>query len=92
MATEDVLHSVAANVIGLGFTVGVMAVGITRARRRGRADPFDWVAFLAGPLIPLAMLSFASLEGVLQRMMFAIAYVWYLREASRIPPPPGRPA
>ena len=78
--TEDTLHSVAATVMGFAF-----ALGVTAARwRPGRPASFrvlDVVAIAASVVIPLAMSAATDVTGALQLAMFAIAYLWYAREA-----------
>src|SRR5690606_28025650 len=78
--TEDTLHSVAATVMGFAF-----ALGVTAARWwPGRPASFrvlDVVAIAASVVIPLAMSASTDVTGALQRAMFAIAYLWYAREA-----------
>ena len=80
-ATEDTLHSVAATVMGFAFAFGVLAVAA--APRRGRRRWFDGVAMVASVVLPLGMTQFASVAGVLQRLMFGVAYCWYAAEGSK---------
>lgn len=79
--TEDLLHSVAATGMGLAFAAGVLVVGL---RRRG-AGPWprvlDAVAVVASVALPAAMSLFPAVDGVLQRLMFAVAYAWYAVQA-----------
>lgn len=78
--TEDALHSVAATVMGFAF-----ALGVTAARwwpgRPSTLRVLDVVAIAASVVIPLAMSLSPAYSGALQRAMFAIAYLWYAREA-----------
>lgn len=77
--TEDLLHSIAATVMGFAFALGVAAIGLRRdgtRRRRG----LDVVAIAASVAIPVAMAASTDHAGALQRAMFGIAYVWYARE------------
>jgi hypothetical protein len=80
--TEDLLHSIAASGMGLAFAVGVCAVAISRYRRPGRrrVRVLDVLAIAASVLIPLGMVSYPGIAGLLQRMMFTIAYLWYALE------------
>lgn len=70
---EDFVHSVGATTMGFAFTVGVIACAVTRVLPRR----FDVVAIAAATVLPVAMWSFESIDGALQRMMFAVAYLWY---------------
>jgi hypothetical protein len=36
---------------------------------------------VAATVIPVLMARFAGLDGVIQRLMFLVAYLWYTREA-----------
>jgi drug/metabolite transporter (DMT)-like permease len=88
--TEDLLHSLAATGMGFAFAFGVLARGMRRARERGKPDLFDVIAVLAAVLIPLGMSGASEIQGVLQRTMFFIAYVWFAREALELVPHPTR--
>lgn len=79
---EDLLHSVAATAMGFAFALGVLAVasGGWRHRRMVRRI-LDVLAVAASVVIPLSMMAAPDLAGVLQRSMFAIAYLWYLGES-----------
>jgi hypothetical protein len=81
--TEDLLHSVAATGMGLAFAAGVVAVALERARRRRGLRVLDVMAVAAAVAIPLAMSAASSAGGLLQRLMFAVAYAWYVAEAVR---------
>jgi hypothetical protein len=80
-ATEDLLHSVAAFSMGVAFALGVLAVMLRRDVRQIGPRVFDWIAIAAAALIPLAMTVWSDQTGLLQRAMFAIAFVWYGAEA-----------
>jgi hypothetical protein len=71
--TEDFLHSLAATAMGFAFAGGVVAAVVYRRK----ADILDISAVAASVLIPLAMVAFPDADGLFQRVMFAIAYVWY---------------
>ena len=84
---EDLAHSVAATTMGFAFAFGVLAVGL----RSGRPAPrhwFDVVAIVASVALPLGMLGLPQLAGLLQRVMFVIAYAWYAAEALEVPTDP----
>lgn len=75
---EDTLHSIAATSMGFVFAFGVLIVGW---RRVSGWKVIDFLALGASILVPLAMLSTTGWDGLWQRAMFAIAYVWYIVEA-----------
>lgn len=71
---EDELHSLFATVVGFAFTFGAVAQSfIERSLWRRLAC---YVAAVAAIGLPLAMLGFAEIAGVLQRLMFAISFAW----------------
>lgn len=80
---EDLLHSVAASAVGFAFTVGVLFVTARRGPNAGWARAFDLVAVAAAVIIPMTMFNVPDVEGLIQRIMFAIGYVWYAAEAVR---------
>jgi len=80
---EDLLHSIASFGVGFAFTAGVVAVSVRRAGKAWRARVFDWVAVVAAVVIPMTMFSVAGVAGIVQRIMFGIAFLWYGGEALR---------
>jgi hypothetical protein len=87
--TEDLLHSIAASTMGLAFAAGVVIVLV--ARRSTGVGLLGPLAVVASMAIPLAMTAWPEGSGALQRLMFAIAYLWYGREALMSGPlPDGR--
>jgi uncharacterized membrane protein (DUF2068 family) len=80
---EDILHSVAATVVGFSFALGVLATLIRRWREDRWMQAFDVVSISAAIILPLAMMQVAEYIGVFQRSMFGIAYLWYGTEAIR---------
>lgn len=78
--TEDLLHSVSATAMGFAFALGVAAAAWWPGRPT-KIRVLDVVAVVASIVIPLAMSAAAGYAGALQRAMFAIAYLWYAREA-----------
>lgn len=81
--TEDMLHSVAATTMGFAFAGGVAAVAWARVASGKRVTVLDTVAVVAAVVLPLAMVARPSAAGVWQRVMFAIAYLWYAVDAVR---------
>lgn len=74
---EDTLHSVAATGMGFAFAAGVAVVAVPRTRSRGRIRALDVVALVAPVAIPLGMVTWPEVTGVLQRVMFGVAYAWF---------------
>ena len=94
VAIEESLHSLFATVMGFGFIIGVLAVMIARRLPSLRAALPDLVVIVIATAIPL-MMSF-NIWGLLQRVMFVTAAVWYGREAlmryAKQPPRPAEPS
>lgn len=80
---EDVLHSVAATAMGFAFTFGVLARLLKRGKGAVLAQAFDAVAIAAAMGLPLMMVLVPARDGLLQRLMFLVAYLWYGSEALR---------
>jgi hypothetical protein len=81
--TEDLLHSITATGVGFAFAFGVVAVMFTRKGGARRLWPLDVVAVAAAVLIPLSMTLWGDYAGLLQRLMFLVAYAWYAAEIVR---------
>lgn len=81
--TEDVLHSLTATVMGFAFAGGVLGVLLQRQSPASLTRAFDAVAIASSVILPLGMMVWIGYTGALQRLMFAIAYVWYGVEAGR---------
>ena len=85
--TEDLLHSIAATTMGIAFAFGL----IIRAFRRGDDRvglAWDGAGIAASILLPLAMALLPDWAGLLQRLMFAIAYAWFIVDVLRRPAAP----
>jgi hypothetical protein len=80
---EDVLHSVAATAMGFVFVGGVVVTALGRSRGDTWPRTFDIMAVAASVAVPLGMAARPDIEGVLQRLMFVVAYAWYGAEAVR---------
>lgn len=78
---EDMIHSVAAGFVGAAFTVGVLLLALWRGSMFTRT--FDGFAALATLVIPTLMFFANDVAGAAERVMFAIAYLWYGGEALR---------
>ncbi|MEL7208889.1 MAG: DUF998 domain-containing protein [Actinomycetota bacterium] len=81
---EDALHSVAATTMGFAFVVGVLLVYARRDRPNATRRVDLLVAVLA-TVLPLLMLLWPDVEGLIQRVLFLVAYLWYGREATTRP-------
>ncbi len=79
--TEDLLHSIAATVLGFAFALGVVSVAIRNHSSRGPWIVLDSLAVIASVILPLGMTMNDRIDGALQRLMFALGYLWYAREA-----------
>lgn len=71
---EDMLHSVAATAMGFVLGAGILIVGW---RRIPRWKPTDVVAFVAAVGLPIVATTTGGLDGLVQRALFATAYIWY---------------
>lgn len=77
--TDDFLHSVFATLMGFAFSFGVLFVFLKRAQDlRGKA--LDVLAIASSIGIPLLMLEYKDIGGLVQRLMFGVSYAWYLKE------------
>lgn len=81
---EDFLHSLTATGIGLSFAIGVMSILIARSRAEARARVYDALAVVAATALPLLMVNLTDMAGGLQRLMFAIAFIWFAAGALRV--------
>jgi hypothetical protein len=82
-AFEDLLHSIGSFVVGLSFVAGVIFVGVRRHNPPAWMRVFDGLAVVASVVIPMLMFSVDGYAGLVQRIMFLIAYGWYGLEAWR---------
>jgi hypothetical protein len=80
---EDVLHSVAATAMGFVFVGGVVVTALGRSRGDTWPRALDIMAVASSVAIPLGMAAQPDIDGVLQRLMFVVAYAWYGAEAVR---------
>ncbi len=71
---EDWLHSFAASGMGFAFALGV---GVRWWQRQAKARLVDLGVVATAVFIPLAMSLLPDWAGLLQRLMFTIAYLWY---------------
>lgn len=80
---EDFLHSLTATAMGFAFAIGVVVVGVRRSGASTVDRVLDLMAVSASVILPLAMSASEGFTGVLQRLLFLAAYLWYGREALR---------
>lgn len=78
---EDFLHSLTATVMGFAFAFGVLARLLQREGDDRVGRLLDVTAVAAATFLPLLMATQPAIIGLLQRTMFAVAYIWYGREA-----------
>lgn len=78
---EDFLHSVFASGMGVAFCVGVVAMLAHRGSHARGGRSLDILALAVATLLPMLLASDSSIGGIAQRVMFAVAYVWFGREA-----------
>ncbi|HSS66619.1 MAG TPA: DUF998 domain-containing protein [Gammaproteobacteria bacterium] len=70
----DTLHSLFATVVGFSFTFGALAQSFIERYRWRRLCCY--AAAAAAVILPLGMLQFPGIQGVLQRLMFGISFAW----------------
>lgn len=73
--TEDLLHSIAASLMGFAFVAGVVIVLLSERRRRWWA--LDIALIVIATAIPLLMSGDLDVDGALQRLMFGASFVWF---------------
>jgi len=78
---EDTLHSFTSMAMGFAFALGVLGAMLHKMRQGSRGVAFDVIAMAIATLIPICMAIWGDVDGLLQRLMFLIAYAWYIREA-----------
>ncbi len=80
-SVEDLLHSITATVMGFAFSLAVLLHIFTRVNASYRVRVIDGIALAAATLISPVAVLVPDMAGILQRLMFAIAYAWYIYEA-----------
>ncbi len=79
---EDLLHSVTATGMGFAFAIGVAPRAFQRGRNALIRLGLDGLAVLASVALPLTGSFMPEIAGVVQRLMFVIAYLWYGAEVA----------
>jgi hypothetical protein len=78
---EDLLHSFTATAMGFAFSFGVLFRLLQRKTDERNRRLFDIFALLVATVIPLLAWYVPTIGGLVQRALFAIAYIWYGSEA-----------
>ena len=78
---EDLLHSIAAGVMGTAFCFAVAWRLFTREQAEKGARVFDLVVVLVAILVSIFLGVSSDANGVAQRTMFICSYIWFAREA-----------
>lgn len=81
---EDLLHSFFATAMGFAFSFGVLIRLLQREKHERNNKLFDIVALVAATAIPLIGWYLPTVDGLVQRVLFVIAYIWYAAEALNI--------
>jgi uncharacterized membrane protein YhaH (DUF805 family) len=80
--TEDLLHSVAATAMGFAFAAGLLSLLVLAPRITGTVRrALTITAIGASVVLPTAMWLWPGAQGLFQRTMFALAYLWFAMEA-----------
>jgi hypothetical protein len=88
---EDFLHSVSATGMGFAFALGVTARCLQRGDDAWSSKVRDCIPVIAAVALPLLGQLWPSVMGMLQRAMFAVAYLWFASEALATRKPQGSP-
>lgn len=76
--SEDMLHTIFGSAMGMAFIL-LVAVRVGRKAFARRPAPLDTASFTVASIASLIMAVRPDVAGAAQRMMFLIAYVWFLR-------------
>lgn len=82
---EDWLHSFTATLMGFAFSLGVFLRFIQRWK--SAMQVLDVAALISAIGIPLLMMNYPGISGLVQRVMFLVAYLWYGTEAWQLGKP-----
>ena len=80
-AFEDFLHSLTATGMGFAFSFGVLFRFLQRKGGERLNKLFDIAALAVATISTPMGIMLPSIPGLIQRIMFAVAYLWYVREA-----------
>ncbi|OIO66701.1 MAG: hypothetical protein CO186_06320 [Zetaproteobacteria bacterium CG_4_9_14_3_um_filter_49_83] len=67
--------------MGFAFSFGVLLRLLQRQKHETNKKYFDMLALIVATVIPLLGWHWPSLSGLVQRILFAVAYLWYVNEA-----------
>jgi len=77
---EDLLHSLFATFMGFSFSFGVFFRAWQRRENSGAIWILDFFAVFSAIVFPLLMGYFPATSGLWQRILFAVAFLWYGKE------------
>ncbi len=77
---EDILHSFTATAMGFAFALGVLVRLLQREKHDLYSRAFDVAALVIATVIPILMAYLPAMDGLIQRLMFLTAYLWYGNE------------
>lgn len=80
---ENIIHSAVATSISISFTLGVLLVLTEKRQRQGRIPLVESTVIALEIILPPLMLVWPGWTGVIERLMFTAAYLWYGREVLR---------
>ena len=78
---EDFLHSLTATGMGFAFAFGVVVRFLQRDNNDKLQKSFDLLAIIAATVLSPIGVAMPGIAGLLQRLMFAVAYLWFIHEA-----------
>lgn len=81
---EDLLHSFTATAMGFAFAFGVLVRLLQREKHEVYRRAFDLAALVVATVISILMVYLPTMDGLIQRLMFLTAYLWYGNEARRV--------
>jgi hypothetical protein len=77
---EDTLHSLMSGLVGTAFSVGVVVMYFQRGPADKLSKLFDVFAVLVSVAVTVAMMGQLGIDGLIQRLMFLVSYLWYAKE------------
>lgn len=80
---ENIVHSAVATLIAISFTLGVLLVMYQKRFVTGRWPVIDGAIVAIQIAMPPMMLVWVEGTGLIERVMFGAAYVWYGWEVAR---------
>ncbi|MDH3190061.1 MAG: DUF998 domain-containing protein [Acidimicrobiia bacterium] len=78
------LHTVAGASGAVAFILGVAAISASRIGAPLAIRTYDWLVIAALAVIPQLMLLAVEYDGLLQRLMVSLGYVWLVAESTRV--------